>query len=156
MKPQAIENRINAMNAVHAYLNEVVPKLRAHVAENGIRIKFGTNEIFKKDKEALESFIVDAPNDLQVWFRACTHSVISLRIKAVYAQDGDLSRKGNWTAAYYEAATYLTGTLPEFTPWPIRDAQEWVKRAEEVPALREEIRSLESRLREITFITEGR
>jgi len=156
-----LENRINAMNQVHEYINKVAPVLREYVAKNGYTYKAGTNELFKKDKTALEAFLKDAPEGIQTWFNCSLYSGVSLQVKTCYAESGDLTKQGYWGAAYYERSAYLgkpdgTQDVPSFEAFPIYDLAEWQEKAALIEPLRDKIREMESELRAITYVTEGK
>lgn len=159
MSKTKLSNRIEAMNAVNAFINERVPAMREYVQKNGYKYKAGTNELFKKDREALEGFLKNAPEGINTWFNCSLHSGVSVCVKTVYAVSGDLTKQGNWGAEYYERSAYLGEKgkdAPTFEPFPIYDLKEWEAEAARVPALREQIDALQSELRRITYVTEGR
>ena len=154
-----LSNRIDAMNAVHSFINERIPAMRDYVKQNGYQYKAGTNDLFKKDHDALNAFLKDAPDGIHTWFNCSLYSGVSVCVKTVYAASGALDKQGNWGAEYYERSAYLGEKgkdIPAFEPFPIYDLIEWKAEAAKVPALKEQIEALQSELRRITYVTEGR
>jgi len=143
---------------VHEFINLFAPTLIEHIKENPVKLKAGTSELFKKDKESLYNLFhrEAARYGLQAWLSVSIHSGVSLHVKDSYAVSGDLTRQGYWGAQYYERLVYLSREpLNQFEPFPLYDLEEWRVKAALVGSMRDKIREMESQLREITYVTEG-
>lgn len=148
-----LKNRIDAINKVHAYINEHAPYFIDHIKKNGYKMKSGTNELFKKDRESLEALMGDK-NGLQVWVYSSCYNQLAIYVKTSYAEFAPDSN-GCSVTSYYEQSLYLSGER-EFSNLPIYNLKEWRSKAELIEPLREEISKLEDQLRTITYIVNGR
>lgn len=148
-----IKNRIEAINATHAYLNRVVPLLIADIQANGAKIKANGDMLYAKDHERLKAIYQTEVKTMRTWL-----SISNVAKPTIYLRTSISYSKGEFSADYYETTEYIMRDDAEinFTPRKLYDVEEMRDRHAEALRMLEQARNLESEARSTLYLTQGR
>lgn len=141
-----IKNRVEAINKLHTYMNIKVPQVIEDIKANGYSVK-KDGTLFAKDYARLNDLVKDAPNNIMVYFKVSSNSVL-LMAKTTYSTS-------EASVAYCEASRYINADT-EFMAYPIHDLGEVLQGVSKLEGLREKLNAIQSDIWEIERVAYGR
>ena len=146
-----IENRIEAINALHNWLNYVVPKLKKDIEKNGFKLK-EDGELYKKDNDRLKQIVKEyIPKRARFHFRTSPNGGLSLVSDIMYVAG---EHKHGQTANYYRHGVNLSAD--SFDPLPLHSPGMVKKDVEDLKDLKEARNKLDDTIRRIESLVFGR
>jgi len=128
----SMQNKANALNALHAALNAIVPELQSYIASNTIKFR-GNGEMFKVNADAMQAIInKHLPERARVFVKHYSNGVFALESSTNY-------KSGEYGATWLDVWASLANFEPMRTDFKAEDfttaQQEWEKLDEQIRAL---------------------
>lgn len=147
------ENKAEAINKVHSFINDKVPLLGKEFGK-GVKIN-KDNTICKKDKERIESILGEhnVIPKLRFYLSINDYSIYLSVDSWYYVSEKD--RSGYQTCEYYKKNAYIhdrtDSRLYDFEPLELTDSQELTDLENELDTLEKQKIEIESRISDIKY-----
>lgn len=136
---KATQNKVNAVNELHAHINKIVPELLNYIASNTVKFK-NDGSMFEKNRAAIRAIIdTNRPKKIRCFIEHNKHSGYSLKFDTNY-------QVGEWSCAYFDGWVSLSNFEPLKTDYTESD---FINAQKEYDSLDDQVRVLKSKMARI-------